>query len=708
MDNSAFLKRRSKSNTIVSSSPNEPSCHHSRVERWLDLLRQFRNVDEQRAIALLGPLHMSATAESLKNVICQRTTSLLKLVDDQHAARIIDRRVQDMNSTIRIIVDAHIPVFHAATENPLLTMADVYRLGLQPEAQTDAVLTHEVDVEPLLRALHPFVIGAESIHELGAAMLLFYDKFGIHPIDQVKEMVQIIIRSISLTRTFHRSLSTMVCGHLTRPGTWMKSYLLKIFKATLLDNATNMSFNDRVRVYKWTPANLVDFLVTDQSYIGTLITHAVSQCSSHIHYGIQKIKPQWDQDRLVVAEQTQLIISRLCGRPKEEEEAAFACKRPPPAPKGVSIDIFAFLMTHAFHTERFRRVKIDSRTIHPTVIEAVRTWNGNFRLNHIVVRTLFEKRVGGDILPQADSIVSIVTSMQEEFDAGSLSATIKTKMSMLMTQPDGIHTQEGVDRFAMYVRLIDRTRYLQIASITHELHTHYSIVRGIRYPEDRVRYEGRTCVFVCEFCSSVCVRPAGVAVPKSYIPVIVCATNRHSGTTLCGKCHSPQLRLIDLMHFIVRGNRFNNSFRTEIIGLCGECLQITIVTPPHIVGISPLCINCLVPYAQSHHAWNTGPFRYFYTPSIYSYSLVEKVKVRCWCYTKHPISNCATSTFVTTRMIVDTQERRVRVVSTCAHHSFPAFWFPASDMNLSDVQFKDIYTMHHRDRLPLEHIIYNS
>jgi hypothetical protein len=573
----------------------------------------------------------------------------------------------------RTVLDAHIPLLRAQAEAPLrlpLSVADVYRRHLQPEhpANIARVLVYSIDVEPIIQALFPLFSGAETVHVFGCAVLNLYDVMGPCPLHQVKQLVQIMIQALAPCGTFNRSLISSIDALLLLSGdedvlfpsdNWPMQFLVRMLKVMLLGNypagegeqLSCIPLATRADVYSWGSTALSEFLAGNPATAGALILHAVAKCAA-VHTGVSAMKTDWAEDCSRTEALVHKIAARLLstGSAASTERIALSVAADPP-------DVFAALTTLVFQTKLFRSAKIDVRTIPPHVIRAVEEWDGEFRLGGTTA-------YGGD--------------------AASLKALVATHIP-----------RSELPAFAMYVRLIDRTRHLRVVPVTAQLHTHYTITHRIKFPDDAG--PGRMCVYVCLFCSSINVRPAAVQAPKSYIPVIVCAPHIRQGGVICGKCHSTRLRLVDLSRFIIYGDRFNITTNTECIGLCGDCLQTTIVVPSYIVGIAPMCVNCFAAYAQCHHPWSTGPFSYAYKPML---------DQKCCCYMGHVIFGCCTSTTVLSRPIVDTAAGRVRMVATCAYHRFAAFVPPVRDQSITDAQFCALYVMKTRSALP--YVVYNS
>jgi len=159
------------------------------------------------------------------------------------------------------------------------------------------------------------------------------------------------------------------------------------------------------------------------------------------------------------------------------------------------------------------------------------------------------------------------------------------------------------------------------------------------------------------------------------------------------------------MYCFLAGPRFSTSTKTETIGLCGVCLQATVIAPMFVLGIAPLCANCYTNQTlqkqHQHHPWNTGAFFYMYSPT--RDDIAEHVKMRCWCYLRHPISNCNTSTSTSHRLLIDQTKKRIRIVTTCGDHRISAFRMSGC---MTDEQFKDIYQYETGYQLPA--VTYNS
>lgn len=339
---------------------------------------------------------------------------------------------------------------------------------------------------------------------------------------------------------------------------------------------------------------------------------------------------------------------------------------------------------HVFDVEQFKEKSADARLVEPDVQIAVREWNGEYVL----------APVPAGLGLNSKHLAAIQAVFEEARGAYIVPAALKAVVFKL--------APADVYRLAIYTRLINRTRILTIASINSELVTHYTITRDCQYPPEVKIGSERTSVYVCDLCSSIRVRPAAVKVPKSYISVHI----SHDGQTVyCGGCHSSSMRLVNLMYCFLEGPRFSTGTRTETIGLCGVCLQATVIAPMFVLGIAPLCANCYTNQTlqkqHQHHPWNTGAFSYMYAPSRNDIS--EHIKMRCWCYVRHAISNCNTSSTVSHRLLVDTLEGRVRIVTTCNDHRFSAF---RAGGCMTDAQFKDIHKF--ETGYVLASIAYNS
>jgi hypothetical protein len=570
----------------------------------------------------------------------------------------------------RIALDAHIPLLRADAEAKRpLSVADVYRRRLQPEhpANIARVLVYSIDVEPGIQALFPLFSGAETVHVFGCAVLNLYDVMGPCPLHQVKQLVQIMTQALAPCGTFNRSLMSSIDALLLLTGNddmllpldnWPTQFLMRMLKVMLMGNypagkreqLSCIPLATRADVYGWSTATLSEFLAGNPATAGALILHAIAKCAA-VQPGVSAMKTDWAGDCSSAETLVHKIAARLLptGPAGGAERIVLSVATDPP-------DVFAALTAHVFHTKLFRSARIDVRTIPPHVIRAVEEWDGEFGLG-------------------------------SAYGAGA-AASLKALVAKHIPPSE-------LPAFAMYVRLIDRTRHLRVVPVTAQLHTHYTITHRIKYPDDAG--PGRMCVYVCLFCSSINVRPAAVQAPKSYIPVIVCTPQIMQGGVICGKCHSTRLRLVDLSRFVVYGDRFNTTTNTECIGLCGDCLQTTIVVPSYTVGIAPMCVNCFAAYAQGHHPWSTGPFHYTYTPML---------EQKCSCYTGHVIFGCCTSTSVLSRPIIDTASGRVRMVATCAHHRFAAFVPPVCDQSITDAQFCALYAT--KTRSALTSVVYNS